>query len=254
MSWGTHRRNTIVFIFFSIIFAIVAYLLYDALYEPPNCFDGKWNGNEVNIDCGGSCSLMCKSQVLNPVIRWTRVFEVAPGIYNVLALIENPNAGAEVRNVPYKFKVFDEENVLLQERRGMISIPPKAVIPIIENTLPVGKLDANRVSFEFSEELIWHKKTPEESLIAVQDEQITRLEDSPRIRAIIRNTGVEVIKNLKVVAIVYDSQNNAIGASSTLFKEVFPNTNTEAFFAWPKPFVTEFSRFELIPVYDRGNR
>lgn len=254
MSWGTHRRNTIVFIFFSIIFVIVAYLLFDALYEPPNCFDKKWNGDEVNIDCGGSCSLMCSSQVLSPIVRWTRVFEVAPGIYNVLALIENPNANAEVQNVSYKFKVFDNENVLLQERRGSTSIPPKSVIPILENTLPVGKLDASRVSFEFSEELIWNKKSPEESLVAVQDEQITRLEDSPRIRAIIKNTGVEVIKNLKIVAIVYDSQNNAIGASSTIFKEAFPNTNIEAFFAWPKPFETEFSRFELIPVYDRSSK
>jgi hypothetical protein len=252
MSWGTHRRNTIIFIFFSIIFIITAYLLYDALYEPPNCFDKKWNGDEINIDCGGSCSLMCESQVLAPIVRWTRVFEVASGIYNVLAYVENPNPNAGVEKVSYRFRVYDNENVLIQERRGITSLYPKSVMPVLENTLPVGQLDAARVTFEFTEPLIWHKKIPEQSLIAVQDEQITRLEDSPRIRAIVKNNGVELIRNLEVVAIVYDVSGNAIAASGTLFKDAPVNTDLEAFFTWPKPFTTEFSRFELIPVYDRS--
>lgn len=251
MSWGTHRRNTIVFIFFAIIFIITAYLLYDALYEPPNCFDKKWNGDEVNIDCGGSCSLMCESQVLDPIIRWTRVFEVAPGIYNVLAYVENPNPNAGVNKVSYRFRVYDNENVLLQERRGFAELPPKSVMPILENTLPVGQLEAARVAFEFTEPLVWYKQNLQSSMVALQDEQITRLEDSPRIRAIVKNTGVTPIRDLKIIAIVYDVNNNAVGASGTLFKEAPPNTDLEAFFTWPKPFNTEFSRFELIPVYDR---
>ncbi|MBP9763156.1 MAG: hypothetical protein KBD10_00220 [Candidatus Pacebacteria bacterium] len=254
MSWGTHRRNTIIFIFFSIIFLITAYLLYDALYEPPNCFDKKWNGNEVNIDCGGSCSLMCESQVLKPIIHWTRVFEVAEGVYNVLAYVENPNPSAGVENVSYKFKVYDDQNVLIQERNGSTALLPKNFMPILENTLPVGRLDASRVTFEFTEPLVWHKQKIVDSLVSVQDEQLTRVEDEPRIRAIIKNNGIETINNLKIVAIVYDINNNAIAASGTLFKEAVVNKNLEAFFAWPAPFGAEVSRFELIPIYDRSSK
>ena len=29
------------------------------------------------------------------------------------------------------------------------------------------------------------------------------------------------------------------------------DTDMEIFFAWPKPFESEYSRFELIPLYDR---
>ena len=253
MSWGTRRRNTIITIFFLILFTIIGYVLYDALYEPPNCFDKKWNGDELNIDCGGSCELMCESQVLNPVINWTRLFEVSPGVYNVLAYVENPNANAGTKEVSYKFRVFDDENVLLQERRGSVALPPKSIMPILENTLPVGKLNANRVLFEFTEPLVWYKQKLQDNLIVIQDEEITRLEDSPRIRAIVKNIGVKPIKDLKVIAIVYDLNNNAIASSQTVLKDVPSDTNMEIFFAWPKPFENEYSRFELIPLYDRSD-
>ncbi len=253
MSWGTKRRNTIITIFFLIVATLIGFLLYDALYEPPNCFDGKWNGDEVNIDCGGGCELMCQSQVLNPVINWTRIFQVSPGVYNVLAYVENQNPNAGIEKISYKFKVFDDENVLLQERNGSTAITPKSVIPILENTLPVGKLNATRVTFEFSEPLVWHKQEVKENFIVIQDEQISRLDDSPRIRAIVNNTGIKTIKNLKVIAIVYDMNNNAMASSQTVLKEVPKNTNMEIFFAWPKSFESELSRFELIPLYDRSD-
>jgi hypothetical protein len=254
MSWGTRRRNTIITIFFLIVFGLIGYLLYDALYEPPNCFDKKWNGDEVNIDCGGSCALRCESQVLNPIIHWTRSFEVSPGVYNVLAYLENPNVDSGIDNVSYRFRVYDDQNVLLQERRGSTSILPKSVLPLLENTLPVGKLDANRVVFEFTEPLVWYKKEISENLIVVQDEEISRLEDSPRIRALVRNTGISPIKDLKVIAIVYDLNNNAMASSQTILKTVPANQNMEIFFAWPKPFESEMSRFELIPLYDRSSQ
>lgn len=253
MSWGTRRRNSIITIFFICVFTVIGFLLYDALYEPPNCFDKKFNGDEVNIDCGGSCALMCESQVLNPIINWTRIFEVSPGVYNVLAYVENPNPNSGIDKISYTFKVFDDQNVLLQERRGSTYIPAKSVMPILENTLPVGKLNATRVTFEFTEPFVWYKKEVQENLVSIQDEQITRLEDSPRIRATVRNTGITSIKNVKFIAIVYDLNNNAMASSQTILKEMPANNDMEIFFAWPKSFESEFSRFELIPLYDRSS-
>lgn len=253
MSWGTQRRNTILFIFFAAVFLFLAYVIYDALYEPPNCFDEKFNGDEVGIDCGGSCDLFCSSQVLNPIIKYTRLFEVAPGIYNVLAYVENPNPTAGIENIPYRFKIYDDENVLLQERRGVMNIYPKLAIPVLENSLNVGKLEATRVVFEFGEELVWYKKSIKENTILIQDEQITNTEEEPRIRAVVKNIGLTALKNVKLVAVVYDEKDNAIGASSTIFNTLPPNTELEAFFVWPQPFKEDVSRFELIPVYDRSD-
>ena len=106
-TWGTKRRNTIIFIilaFFLIIAGIISFALF---YEEPTCFDGKRNGNEIGIDCGGSCELLCELQIIEPLVHWTRYFEVVPGVYNVLAYLENPNVTDGADRVDYIFKLFD---------------------------------------------------------------------------------------------------------------------------------------------------
>lgn len=254
MSWGTKRRNTIVAIFFIIVFVLASIFIFDALYEAPSCFDGKLNNNELGIDCGGSCNLLCKTQVLDPLVHWTRLFEVSPGIYNVLAYLENPNPTGGVENIEYIFKIFDDKNVLLREREGRVKFLPKAIIPILENSLVVGKLDANRVSFEITNDLVWTRQEPGRSTILVQDEEIVNLDDEPRITALLKNTDIVAVDKVKVVVIVYDKSDNAIASSSTILERIPANGDAQVFFTWPAPFMGEVSRFEIIPVYERKSR
>lgn len=254
MAWGTHRRNVILSIFFSVVAVFLAIYLFNALYEPPNCFDNKQNGGETGVDCGGSCELMCSNQVISPIVHWRRLFEVAPGVYNVLAYVENPNPTAGVDAVPYRFGIYDDQNVLLQERRGIIKLPPKTIVPIMENTLASGQLDASRVSFTFTEDLVWKKRDPLEPVVVVQDEEILNEEDAPRIQAVLRNTDLVALRNVRVIVIVYDRDDNAIAASSTLLERIGPDSTAPIFFTWPQPFSDDISRFEIIPVYERTNR
>ena len=253
MSWGTRRRNTIVTIFVFIVLVISGIYAFDALYEPPNCFDGKHNGNEVGVDCGGSCVILFSSQVIDPIVRWTRLFEVSPGIYNVLAYVENQNPTGELKNVEYRFRIFDENNALLRERKGEIGIPPKTIVPIIENSLVAGKLDASRISFDFVGDLVWTRGELDEPVIIIQDEEILNVEDEPRIIATLSNTDIVPVTNLRVVAIVYNKDDNAIASSNTILERVPAGGNAQVFFTWPKPFSDEISRFEIIPLYERSS-
>ena len=254
MSWGTQRRNTIVSIFVLIMVVFLAIYLFNVFYEAPNCFDGKTNGNELGTDCGGSCSLLCENQVLDPIVRWTRLFEVSPGIYNVLAYLENPNPTGGVENIGYRFRIFDEENVLLQERRGDIKLSPRSIVPILENSLVAGKLDANRVSFEFTGDFVWTRQEPEKPVIFVQDEELLNVDIEPRIIAILTNTDIAPVDDVKVVVIVYNKDDNAIASSSTILERIPANGSAQVFFTWPIPFSDEASRFEIIPVYERSSR
>lgn len=254
MSWGTQRRNTIVTIFILFVLIISGFYLFDTFYEAPNCFDGKINGNEIGLDCGGSCKLLCENQVLDPIIRWTRLFEVSPGIYNVLAYVENPNPTGGVENVGYRFRIFDEKNILLQERKGNIKLSPRSVIPVIENSLVAGKLDATRVSFEFITDLVWTRQEIEKSTILVQDEELLTVETEPRIIAILTNTGIVPIDEVKVIVIVYNKEDNAIASSSTFLERIPASGSAQVFFTWPVPFSDDVSRFEIIPVYERSSR
>ena len=87
-------------------------------YDKPTCFDGKQNQDESGVDCGGVCEKVCSFQAVKPNIIWSRSFKVSEGIYNAIAYIENPNIRAEAFAVPYVFKIFDERNILISEKKA----------------------------------------------------------------------------------------------------------------------------------------
>jgi hypothetical protein len=251
MSWGTRRRNLIVFVFALIILIPVSIIAFNTYYTPPNCFDGFMNGEEEGLDCGGKCALICDADIIDPIVVWKRAFSVSPGVYNVVAYVENPNADSGVRDAQYVFRLYDTENVLLYERKGSTSIRPKEILPIVENTLFTDQLLADRVTFEFTNQLIFEKEENFEPIIIVEDEEITEVEISPRIDAKLRNTSLLPVRDIFIVAIIYDGQDNAIASSSTVIEKIDKDQSVPIVFTWPVPFSSEVARIELIPIYNK---
>ncbi len=254
MSWGTKRRNSIISVFFIIVVVLLGTYLFNVLYEAPNCFDGEQNANEAGIDCGGACELMCAHQIIEPIVHWKRLFEVAPGIYNVVAYVENPNPTAGVLEVPYTFGIYDNQNVLLQSRDGVMKLKPKTILPVIENTLAAGQLKAARVDFDFADNLVWKRMEPEAPVIIVQDEELLDEDTAPRIQAVLQNSDIVAVNNVRLVVIVYDLRDNAIASSSTLVDRIPASGRLPIFFTWPQPFSDSVARFEIIPLYERSSR
>jgi hypothetical protein len=254
MSWGTRKRNTIITIFFIGLVTILSVYLFTVFYEPPNCFDKKQNAGEAGVDCGGTCELLCAHQVIEPIVHWRRLFEVAPGVYNVLAYIENPNPTAGIDEVAYSFGIYDDENVQLDQRTGTIKLAPKAIIPVIQNTLVSGTLKAVRADFAFTDDFVWKRRQPETPLIVVENEELIEPTISPRIEATLRNLDVRPLDKVRVVVILYDREDNAIASSSTLLDRIPANGTMPVFFTWPQPFSETVARFEIIPLYERSDR
>lgn len=254
MSWGTRRRNGIIATFSLLVVAVLGTYVFNVLYEPANCFDGKQNGGEAGVDCGGVCELMCPHQIIEPIVHWQRLFEVAPGVYNVVAYVENQNPEAGVDEVGYRFSIYDADNVLLQERLGTMKLPPKSVLPVIESTLAAGKLRAARVSFAFTTDMVWKRRESDVPVLVLADEDLRDETTAPRIEAQLQNTDIVPQRNVRVVAIIYDRNDNAIATSSTLVEVVPAGGSVPIFFTWPQPFSDTVARFELIPLYERSPR
>lgn len=252
MSWGTRRRNTIIAIFILIIAIPSSIILFNIYYEPANCFDGKQNGDEQEVDCGGSCELLCQELIIEPTVLWRRFFQVSPGIYNVVAMIENQNPNAGVPNAQYVFKLYDNNNVLLYERKGSVELKPKEVLPIIENTLFTNKLSASRVSFEFTNEFIYERDVPRDQVLVIKDERLTETESTPRIDAMIQNIDLRPVEDITVVVVVYDNDGNAMAVSSTVIDFLEKDQQQPAVFTWPQPFESEVASIEIIPLYDNN--
>jgi len=251
MSWGTQRRNRVVSLIVSVILIVSGAVAFIVFYEEPNCFDGKQNSKEIGIDCGGNCELLCSSETLDLLVLWYRYFEVAPGIYNVLALIENQNLNAGADQISYKFDLLDENGISLDFRTGKFNIKPKEIIPIFESGLDTGKLKPARMSFVLGEQIIWQRQNERDKSVIIKDESIDETEKNfTKIKATILNVSVDRIEDIYFIVIIYDEKNNAFASSST-FVELLPGSSEkDIVFTWPKKFDEQISKFEIIPLYE----
>ena len=250
MSWGTSRRNTILFILFIFVAIPVGVVGFILFYEEPNCFDNKQNGSETGVDCGGTCQLLCTVQQTPPVILWERAFRVTDGVYNLLAYVENPNTNAYLKNASYNFKMYNEQNVLIGEKSGVISIAPKSARPILQNNIQTFEQVPMRVEFAFTSDLVFEQASPKDSIILIKDELIENEKTSPRVKANIQNISLKEIQHIDVVVLLYDVFDNVIATSNTYVDRLEPEATRDIVFTWPQAFTEEVSRIELIPIYD----
>ena len=108
-----------------LFFSIFGFLkISPSLNKIPTCTDGKQNGDEIGIDCGGSCANACLSQVDAVFVLWVCAFEIVPGRYNAVAYLVNHNKNAVVQKVNYRFRFADANNVYIGKREGSTFIPP----------------------------------------------------------------------------------------------------------------------------------
>lgn len=222
--------------------------MFFLLYEKPTCFDNKKNQDEVGIDCGGACELLCQSQVIQPAILWSRAFAVIDGVYNVVAYVENPNFDIGTNAIVYLFKLFDEDNILIAERKGITFIPPNSVLSVFEGGIITGERVPKRTFFEFQGLPEWFKMyNPAISLI-VENRVLSGAETLPKIEAQLRNKSTQDISDIEIIAIIFDENDNAIATSKTSVEQLRKETSSDIVFTWPEPFSAKVGKIEIITL------
>ncbi len=216
----------------------------------PTCFDGKQNGTETGIDCGGACAQVraCTQDVLpQPIVMWSRPFSVARGLHNLVAYVQNPNVNYTAEPIEYLFRVYDAENVLLGIREGYALVPPTKSFPIFEAAFNAGERQPAKAVFEFTQPAIWRRFETSVPELLVYDERLRNASSSPRIDAMIQNKTINRYRDIEVVAIIYDAADNARAASRTLV-DVLPGGESQPLiFTWPEPFDFNVVRIEITP-------
>ena len=245
MSWSLKRKILIAIIVFLFLGAAISFPVYFLLSTPPTCFDNKQNGDENGIDCGGSCSLMCKSDIIDPIVLWTRTFIVAPGFYNAVAYVENPNANAEAKSANYSLKIYDENNTLITERIGTTYIPPKKRFAIFESAIKSIDREPKRAVFQFTDIPAWDKKSITNDDITIKSSALSNEKTTPRIDAVVQNKTLKDLNNIEFTAIIFDNTREAVGASKTLVESLPAGTSQNIVFTWPMPFATGLESCEI---------
>jgi len=237
MSWASRRQFKYFSIFIFFVAIIVFAIIYPLIFKKPTCFDNKKNGIETGIDCGGSCSVMCESDISKPVVLWSRAFPVIGSNYNLVAFIENRNKTSGVISASYEFRMYDSNNNLLGRREGKTFIPPNQQFAVFESRFDAGQSKVKTVTFEFSPSLVWVKKFPTLQTLPIRVNNIIldNNKDTPRLSATISNESVYDIPEFDVITILYDGDKNAINVSKTHKDKLLSNNSIPVVFTWPEP-------------------
>ncbi|MDP2655902.1 MAG: hypothetical protein Q8P17_05360 [bacterium] len=238
--WSRNRKRIILALIFFVLVVLVGAPIFFLFYQAPTCSDGRLNGDETGVDCGGSCQLLCSAESLPLILKGDpRVLEVTSNTFEVVALIENPNISAGIYRAGYTLKLYDASSTIpLKTIEGETHVPKGATFTIFEGpfTIEDGTLPT-RATFEWKQgTLQWQKSTTQMPEILVKDSSLSREDTSPRLDASIENASLENVSNIDLTALISNESGNIFAASKTFVDTLSAGEKSPIVFTWPRPF------------------
>ncbi len=245
-SWAAKQRGKLILTGSIIGFVLLFAYITINTYKPPSCFDGKMNQDEIGVDCGGVCDLMCSSQIKPLKVLWTRSFEISKtGLWSAFAYIENPNSGAYVPSAKYRFSIYDKNDELILSKEGTTFITEGSIAPIFVGRINIGNKKPYQTRFEWTEPLVW-KKVEEVYKVKLEEQNFSGNFGKPEITATLINEEPYLLNDIEVVAIVYDENENAVAVSKTYVDSLSPRGKRHITFSWMSRFERDPKRWQLI--------
>lgn len=251
MTWASRRQFFIISILVMLFVSAVGAVVFAVVtIEPePTCRDGVQNQTETGIDCGGTCAYLCVAEVTAPAVSFIRAVDSGSRI-DAVASVTNRNTQAAVKSARYTIELFDTKRVLVGVYDGTVDLPPNAVVPIfVPNVLAASTFDGQAfLTFEDSS-LRWYREPRTTFIPPVEETRLTN-GPSPEVRATVRNTSAFALRDVALVATVFDAVGTPIGASQTLVRDIEARGSASATFFWNAPFSATPGRVEVraVPV------
>jgi len=253
MTWALKRQILYIAILVA-FFVLVGFLIaYPSLNKAPTCTDGKQNGDETGVDCGGSCPKACVYQVDQISLDWARSFEVVPGRYNAVAYLENHNKNATIEKISYRFRFADKDNIYIGKREGSTYVPPSGNFIVFEPAVDMGSSVPVYTTFEFTEDPVWiqvSKDKIDQLKVLVSKINLQNEDTSPTLSATVTNTSLFQIPDLNIMVILHDAEGNIVSASRTYLDVLQGQESSQINFTWMEPFSEKVVSEEIIPIFN----
>lgn len=230
LDWRLKRQFFYIGILSLIPIAILVYLVF-RITPDATCFDNRRNQGEEKADCGGPCA-PCLENLSEPVVLWTRLFKLADGLYEVVALIENTHNFAASDRFFYRMKIYNDENILIGLKEGETFINPNEKFLVLDPTFATGQQIPTRALVEF-DAVKWRygEYTPPNVVVVSRD---FSFEVQPRLNATLRNNDIFAVDNIQVAAVLSDEDGKVVGASLTNIDKIEGQSDKTISFSWPK--------------------
>lgn len=254
MNWSTRRQLVILFLICIVGISVLAFFILPYVFKDPTCSDGIKNGTETGIDCGGTCSLLCKEDASSLEIVWSRTVPVTATSYDAAAYIKNNNINAALRSIRYKFTLYDTFGGVIVTREGSTPILPNSITPIVETGIDVGPRVPVRSRLTFIDDGIVFQKIDKSILadLQVKSTDFSNSTGKPMLEAHLTNPTDKNLQNITWLALLYDADDTLLATGKTITVDFPKESDTTIFFTW-KQSITKPTRIEVVPVADPFN-
>jgi hypothetical protein len=213
-------------------------------FNAPTCFDGKQNGSETGIDCGGSCAKECLGEIKDLIVNWSKALDTGNGKYDLVAMVENPNPYLAVSKVVYQFKIYDKDNILMASQEGETFLFPSNTFPVFYSGVSFGSRIPAGISIEFQKNIDWERVIVENPRLFVSSKNFYNL-PTPKLNILIENKSPLPVNGFSVAAVLYNKDKNTIGVSVTFIDNINSEETKEIIFTWSKSFSQEPDSIEI---------
>lgn len=234
----------------AVIIAFLATLSIAAFYKAPSCADGAQNQDETGVDCGGSCSYLCREQQQPPTVLFTKAIQNGAGRTDVVASVENKNAGAAAKNVPFSITLYGTGQALIQRVTGTLDLPPGANVPVFVPGIPSGKQIVVSAFLDIEASAPQWISMPVDPRIMpmVSNTKHGGTTSAPRIEAVLSNPSTTALTNVKAIVLVRGDRGDVIAASSTIVPVIPAQGRATATFTWNGAFSSTPVSIEVAPI------
>lgn len=250
MSWASRRRTLIALIAVAVAAVLALVIFVPVFYKAPSCMDGKQNRDEEGIDCGGSsCTYLCSENLQEPRQRFVRPFSPSTGRTDVIAYIENPNRNAAAKDVRFTIELYGRDNTVIARKDGSAELPPGALVPVYIPNLFSGYSDVARAFLNFdTESFKWYASEDDRVVPRYNNDALVQGDTAPRVTATLTNPSAVPLRDVLVIATVFDAAGNAMVASQTVIPTIPAQGIAGVTFTWNEPFPAAPGRIDILPV------
>lgn len=255
-SWRQSRKVAFILVIIIIVSAILSFKIYPHFNKAPTCFDGKQNGDEKGVDCGGSCKLICLTDVIPLNVKLAKAIPSEPGIYDLVALIENRNKDKDTNdgNIDYTFLVYDKSGSVIKTISGSTTIPLGQTFPILIQNVPISLSSGNDITnvvLNISDNKSWKAQ---DSVYAktffkvLNTDYKQNFNDITQLKVSLKNLSKASFRNVPVNVLLFDGDHNLIATNGSLLKEILGSATQDIVFTWRIPLSIEDPKIEVYPV------
>lgn len=272
---GIHRNLKKAIILCLFIFIIIVISWPAIKPKEHQCFNGRIDPGEDEIDCGGICEKSCPPpdkppHVEDVKIEWAKAIKDGNNNYDLVAKILNTNKHWGASPVNYRFTIFDNNNNKIAVEQGETYVIPVGFSEnngskyIIRDNFAsegeISKVDFELYNFNWEEvkDVLDLKELSTETII-IKDMEFGPVKEGNEYYyayGVTENTSLYSFYRVNISVVLFDDKNEPIAAGITDQWTVGKGAGWEFRVFWIKPFASEVSSADFkaeTNIYSQSN-